>query len=334
MSKRGQLTIPLVGIALIILIFLLAFYFSAPRSVITTPADAGNIQQFVESCLTQVSSEGLLLLGMQGGYTVAPEFPPSTTLGDYEPVYAYYRGFDLLPSRSDIMNYQLGPSVASSLPGCTNNFEEFQGIEITAGVPTISGAINDNSVSVDLTYPLTITQGSQTQLLQDFSVEIPSRLGAMHDIARLLVKKQVEDPNWVDVTLLADIEEFDVVYSPQSPTEAYYVITDSSVPLLGKNYTFMVPIRFDENHPPTVFSIPDQELAVGETLVYRVNAEDDEGETLTYSDDSELFDIDPKTGVIEHTVMPQDIGEHFITITVTDQEGNEEQEKFKLRCVG
>jgi hypothetical protein len=56
-----------------------------------------------------------------------------------------------------------------------------------------------------------------------------------------------------------------------------------------------------------------------DTFIFKVTAEDiDPGDELTFSDDSDLFDIDPQTGDINFKPGQDDAGEYDITITVTD----------------
>jgi hypothetical protein len=51
---------------------------------------------------------------------------------------------------------------------------------------------------------------------------------------------------------------------------------------------------------------------------------------LIFSDDSDLFDINPTTGRISFTPSKEDIGSHTATITVTDQDGNSDSETFSF----
>ena len=62
------------------------------------------------------------------------------------------------------------------------------------------------------------------------------------------------------------------------------------------------PFQINENH----------------TFTYQVTAIDPEGHSLEFSDNSELFDIDPNTGIISFTPTIDDIGQHFVVIIVMD----------------
>ena len=77
----------------------------------------------------------------------------------------------------------------------------------------------------------------------------------------------------------------------------------------------------DTNYAPTIQPIPDVETQVGETMTLTVQGSDHDGDSLTYSDDTDLFDIDEKTGRISYTPALTDTlpGEYVITITAEDR---------------
>ena len=88
--------------------------------------------------------------------------------------------------------------------------------------------------------------------------------------------------------------------------------------------TFTIHNRED---PPVLTPIPKQEATVGKRFKYTVvGADEDHGANgangnngvLTFSDDTELFDIDAVTGIISFTPQPNNVGVYKINITVTD----------------
>lgn len=74
------------------------------------------------------------------------------------------------------------------------------------------------------------------------------------------------------------------------------------------------------NDPPLLVPIPAFTLPVGQSFTYDVNATDvDNNESeLTFFDDSDMFDIDPHTGIITFTPNVSVLGLHMVTITVSD----------------
>jgi hypothetical protein len=72
------------------------------------------------------------------------------------------------------------------------------------------------------------------------------------------------------------------------------------------------------NDPPRVNEIAEQHVKAGKTFRYEVFAFDIEDDKLTYSDDSDMFNIDPDTGVINFKTKDKHAGRHTITIFVSD----------------
>jgi len=77
------------------------------------------------------------------------------------------------------------------------------------------------------------------------------------------------------------------------------------------------------NDPPSLELIPDQTVYEDQTFKYTANASDPDLkwglDNLTLSDDSDLFDIDRRTGAMSLLARAGQVGERRITITVTDE---------------
>lgn len=72
------------------------------------------------------------------------------------------------------------------------------------------------------------------------------------------------------------------------------------------------------NNPPAMEFVFPQIASEGTNFTLRVNATDPDGDQLTYSDDTDIFEINSTTGLIRFTANSSDIGTHFVNITVTD----------------
>jgi hypothetical protein len=86
------------------------------------------------------------------------------------------------------------------------------------------------------------------------------------------------------------------------------------------------------NDPPKIktTNIPGSEdvvdIKAGESYTLTISADDEDfGESLTFSDDTDLFDIDSETGEISFTPKDRDAGTHQVRITVTDGEGESDE---------
>ncbi len=73
------------------------------------------------------------------------------------------------------------------------------------------------------------------------------------------------------------------------------------------------------NYAPQISSIPDTSVLEDTRFVYRVSAVDPNPmDSLRFSDNTDLFEIDPKSGVIDFIPDNDVVGKHSITVYVTD----------------
>ncbi|MBM4250298.1 MAG: DUF2341 domain-containing protein, partial [Euryarchaeota archaeon] len=91
------------------------------------------------------------------------------------------------------------------------------------------------------------------------------------------------------------------------------------------------------NDPPVLEAIPDQTATEEVPFELTARASDpDVGlglDNLTFSDESELFDIDPATGAISFTPSNAQVGRHTVKITVKDESGASASRSFTLTVV-
>ena len=88
----------------------------------------------------------------------------------------------------------------------------------------------------------------------------------------------------------------------------------------------------DTNYAPVIQPIPNVEAQVNQTVTLAVQATDHDGDSLTYADNTDLFDINEKTGVITYTPALADTlpGQYTVTVTVTDKPGAWAQVSFEI----
>nr|MBA4404660.1 hypothetical protein [Nanoarchaeum sp.] len=88
------------------------------------------------------------------------------------------------------------------------------------------------------------------------------------------------------------------------------------------------------NDAPTFSSIPDQNIRYPAIFSYDVNASDEENNTLSYYDDTIIFDINTNTGLINFTSSEGVVGTYTINITVNDSLGANFSDVFILTIRG
>ncbi len=103
--------------------------------------------------------------------------------------------------------------------------------------------------------------------------------------------------------------------------------------LLGVTFLIM-PLVDGADDPPKLHYIPPQEANEDEVFTLDISAFVEwwapEG-NLTYTDDSSLVETDPVTGLLVWDVPTNaDVGEHFITVTITDENGTYIQQEIKI----
>lgn len=86
--------------------------------------------------------------------------------------------------------------------------------------------------------------------------------------------------------------------------------------------------------PSIITNVPSSlEATEDEVFTYTVAAIDSDGDDLTWSDDSPLFQIDPATGVISFIPTQAQVGSYVVTLTVSDGNGGSASVSFDLEVV-
>jgi hypothetical protein len=137
------------------------------------------------------------------------------------------------------------------------------------------------------------------------------------------------DPDGDDVFFSDNSELFDVSMEgvvdftvtfediSRSPIHVFRIIaTDGEA-----NSYYPMTLEFEAMNTAPEMYLPERLFSVeAKPFAYRVRAWDREGDPLTFSDDSDFFEIIPGTGEIVFTASNDNVGKHNVTITVTDGE--------------
>jgi hypothetical protein len=95
----------------------------------------------------------------------------------------------------------------------------------------------------------------------------------------------------------------------------------------GGVHTVNVLVDNSENSPPVVEPVEDLTVEAGQEVSFTVEATDPDGDGLVYSDDTELFDINPNSGRVSFLPSDADVGTWPVEVTVDD---GEDQTKTKF----
>ncbi len=110
-------------------------------------------------------------------------------------------------------------------------------------------------------------------------------------------------------------------------------ITDSRGAAFTQNFTLEV---ININDYPNISSIANQSIAANVLFSLQVNGSDpdlDSGDSITYSDNTTIFNINSSSGLISFTPNGTYIGNYSINITVTDSFGLTNYTTFNLEII-
>ena len=103
------------------------------------------------------------------------------------------------------------------------------------------------------------------------------------------------------------------------------------------NTTSLALTVMNANDPPSIEAIPAQFATEGALFVLQVNATDPDIkwglDNLTFSDDTDMFGIDPRNGTIAFTPTGAQVGIKRVTITVKDDKGLSASASFDMTVV-
>lgn len=198
MNRKSQVTsFIIVGLLLVILIAGGFYLYQRSRGefgIREISQEVRPVVNYVEDCISEVSREGLVIVGSQAGYYKVPEDKEGGSLighsnaidffGDsqiYVP-YWYYRSANgisrnQMPSLSEIEN-ELSRYIAEHLSECVANFSSFENHDISgfSNIRTRTNIQNDK-VLVEVEAPVIISSGEVVQEIEDFKVVINNKLG-------------------------------------------------------------------------------------------------------------------------------------------------------------
>lgn len=157
----------------------------------------------IYSCLTNTYQDSLEVVGFQGGYYNKPVNSYDFGWG-FVPYY-YDEGKFLMPNNEDIQN-EINSAVDENLVYCLDEIER-SNFEVTYSKSKTRSEIRPESVYFKTDLPIKISQGKNTATIQlkDHSLNIPSKLYDMMEIANFIYQSHKEDPYMISFSTLVDM---------------------------------------------------------------------------------------------------------------------------------
>lgn len=243
MEKKGQVTVFII-VAIIIVVGLLV-YFSVRGGLINNvnvSPEIRPIYSFVESCLFEVSEDSIYHIGENGGYYIIPT--RSNGLGA---PYYFDRGEDLMPSK-EIVQEELGKYVNEMMFFCLENFARFSDFEISKGEINTEARIIEDKVLFNMNYPISITKGENNFVLENFDVEIPSRLNVVYDVIKMIVEEQMLDEKNICINCIGDFAFENKVFvsmNDYNEDEIVFSVIDNEIEIKEEEYVYYFAHRYD-----------------------------------------------------------------------------------------
>ncbi len=211
--------------------------------------------------------------------------------------------------RGQSINYFISSDGSSWVPIGNNSSIDFNVLEAGAKynwkavLKTADPAVTPRLNSVNLCTETFATPQNPKAIVGGTEFALPSAEGFSRsiDIADAL-NDYISKSQWSDGNIIVPIE--------------FSAGSDGIMYLNDLGYKYDVLFR----NAPVIEPIEEQYAFSGEHFLLQAIASDYEGDKITFSDDSDLFDINSQSGLIEFTATKKQVGLHHITVTASDGE--------------
>jgi len=244
--KKGQITIYVllaviiisaIGIVLYTQRELLGIHLAPPINEEIRP-----VNTFVESCLKSTAEDALIFVGQQGGYYDLPY----NSIDEY--VYYFAANKSYFPKKETIEN-EISKYINEMLPFCTQNFASFSDFQISANPSAIKTEtkILDRTVKFNIKWPCQIKKSDSVYNLNEFSIEIPSRLNTIYNVAGNMTSQQLKDFSSICLSCLTKFALDNDLYinmEDYDETTVLFIITDDQTQIKNQPYEFIFANKY------------------------------------------------------------------------------------------
>jgi hypothetical protein len=344
MKNKGQITVFII-LGLIIMFTIGLFLFVESNFLLddleydqentgSSFSQSTSVQLFFESCLEDQLAESIDEIALNGGYY---ESSDELLVDDFDLVYYdflpyYYLDYSYNVISQNQIELELAKALTINIGPCLN-FSSFPYVvESNLDDLEISTDISEGFVKANVKIPISVEAESLTSNMESFEVEVESSLYKLYNLAQEISLQQEEDVDQICLTCFAndsiskevewtgfDLENLDV-YS------LVYILTDAATDL---QFMFAHKFELSETEDLYLEYIEDQVAFVGEEFNYQVEFS---GEDLTFYDDTDLFDIDSSTGLINFELEEDKVGSWIVQVIASDEEENHSR-SFTLKIV-
>lgn len=250
MLKRGKnrfaqvtvfiiIAVVIIGAVITALAFRNKINFSGTGSSNINP-EVKQIDDSIKECAKQRTIDAIRIIGLQGGYVNLPENYLKTNISNI--AYGYYNGKNTLASRQTMEN-EINYYVELTMPFCIED-TDFPQLNLTIGKAKSQTKIENNQVFVTLKLPISISKDEKTILVEEpYKVQIPIRLWDMYSIAGLIIKKEIDNPEKIELSELSKLDYY-ITLVPVDNDNIVYIITDKKSSIESISYSFLFANKF------------------------------------------------------------------------------------------
>ena len=188
MQTKSQVSI-VIAIVSVLLIGSIFFFMNAKEEQPSLAADLQPVVSFVETCLKDQAESGLLFLGSQGGFYERMRSENYLSLS----IPYYLEGNATSVPSLEHIEQELNFYIQDNLEYCIDNFEsmDWLGIAVQAlEQPVVKSSVGEKDVTINLEYPLKITQGTTTSEQRSFVATVSLNFKHIHSIVGDVMDQQ------------------------------------------------------------------------------------------------------------------------------------------------
>jgi hypothetical protein len=292
------------------------FYMMQPKEEIEieVPTDFQNVNQFVSSCVSQVTKTAVQDMALNGGYYYFKL--KHVDLNYSQPMYYYADGEIRQPSRARLES-EIAVYVETELDGCISNFSAFDKGEYSfkQQPPKATVQVNAEDVLVNIDFPIEITKGGKKFELSKFSSKIDARLGYMSTLAEKIVQSSVENKGLVDFTLADSFNDVTTNIEGINDSVVVYSIVDEKEKIDGYPLILMFAIQSPIIKP--YFEINDS-YSLRENQLFTLDLKPNKN--VSFYSSSALVNL---TDDGKLSIQTEVVGDYSLTIRAIDSENRE-----------
>ncbi|MFA4886602.1 MAG: hypothetical protein WC595_00145 [Candidatus Nanoarchaeia archaeon] len=203
MRKRGQITIYVLLGLIILGLVMASYYFLNFNPFKTNPNEYDSLTLSLNDCFTRITEQGILLIGMQGGYYS----PPSSSSRYYSfSIPAYFsKNITKTPSVEQIEK-QLSSYLVDHVPLCIAKLEENpSAFSFNTSKATATVTIQEQTMLVKINHNIRASTNVSTIKLTPYQQEIPFNFKEKYEIVNLIIDEQRKDANAAPIGYLTSI---------------------------------------------------------------------------------------------------------------------------------